>query len=470
MKNLLAILVIIAIQLTVFSQNDSLEKAFEENALKIDSLNLIVKNIIITGNNVTKDEIILREMTLKKGSKFTLEKYSDDLLNIYNLALFTKVDIIPIPQTDKEITINVDVKERWYILPLPSGGLEDGEWKKVWASINLRWDNFRGRNERVNIGFKVFYNPSVSARYYVPWIGKKLHLFMGIGGGWQRNRNQSLIAVGKESGSGTIKYGDENYDNIQYGADFTIGRYFGRHFAVFTDYRFNHLKVTKYQPGRTLSADGIDRYLTLGGGIFYDSRDLIEYATRGIYFKTHYYRFGFIDKEINFGRYTIENQSFIPVNFTKNYYVTVASRLFTSLAIGAVIPVYNHEYLGYSEDYVRGWKKKAFEGDDVFTIYNEIRFPIIKPRYVKGKQMAVVKDIPIIKNLDIRHGLYVTLIYDIGTVWYKHENIFNKRFLSGAGIGINVIAPFGYVLRADWVFRLGKPTVGQITLGLSAKF
>ena len=110
--------------------NDSLKQQFEKSALTVDSLNLKVNSIIITGNKTTKDDIITREMSLKKGSKFTLEKYSEDLLNIYNLALFTKVDIIPVPMGEKEIALNVDVKERWYILPLPNAGIEEGEWKK----------------------------------------------------------------------------------------------------------------------------------------------------------------------------------------------------------------------------------------------------------------------------------------------------------------------------------------------------
>ena len=470
MKSFLPILFIFISSVSAQTQNDSLERQFEENALKIDSLNLKVKNIIITGNKITKDEIIKREMTLREGDKFTLKKYSDDLLSIYNLALFTRVDITPIPVAEKDITLNVDVQERWYILPLPLGGIEDGEWRKIWAGLNLRWDNFRGRNERGNLGFRVFYNPSFSLSYYVPWIGKKLHLFMGIGGSWSRTRNQSLTAVGRQNGSNTITYEDKNYENIQYKAEISIGRQFGRNFGIFTEYRFHHLRVTEYAPGRNLSNNGVDRYLAVGGGIFYDTRDIYEYATKGVYFRTNYFRFGFIDKEINFGRYTLENQSFIPVNFTKNYYITAASRLNTSFAMGAIIPFYNHEYLGYSDDYVRGWKGQAFEGENVFTIYNEIRIPILKPRYVSGKDMMIVKDLPIIKNLDLRHGLYATLIYDIGTVWYKHENIFNKRFISGAGIGLNFIAPFGYVLRTDWVFRLGKPVVGQIGLSISAKF
>jgi len=310
--------------------NDSLQKIFEDNALKIDTLGLKVSSIIITGNKTTKDDIILREMHLKKGGKFTLKEYSEDLLSIYNLALFTKVDIIPVPVGEKEIALNVDVKERWYILPLPNAGIEEGEWKKIWFSMNLRWDNFRGRNERLNAGFRVFYNPSVSLSYYVPWIGEKLHLFMGIGGAWQRQRNRSLTAVGRESGSNTIAYNDSNYENVQYKAELTLGRYFGKNFSVFTEYKFNHLRVSQYAPDRTVSDDGVDRYITLGAGVSWDSRDINEYATKGLMFRTMYERYGFLDEEVNFGRFILENQSFIPVPITINYYITIGKPEFYS--------------------------------------------------------------------------------------------------------------------------------------------
>jgi outer membrane protein assembly factor BamA len=439
-------------------------------ALQLDSLKLKVSDIIITGNNVTDDDIILREMSLKKGSTFTLKKYSEDVLSIYNLALFTRVEILPVPKANKDLLLNVDVQERWYIIPLPIGGIEDGEFKKIYAGVNLRWDNFRGRNERVNMMFRLFYNPSVSFSYSVPWIGQDLHLFGSVSGAWSRTRNKSLTALGRESGSGTLSFEDENFDNINYDGELTVGKTFKRKFSVFTTFRYNYLKVTQYAPGRTLSPDGIDKYLSIGAGFVYDSRDLVEYPTKGDYMRTSYTRYGMLDKEIDFGRYTLENQSYIPIPLSKNYYLTLASKLYTSLAMGSVIPYYNHEYLGYSEDYVRGWKGKAYEGEDVFTVYNELRIPIIKPRYIKAKNLMVVKDLPVIKNLDLRYGIYFNFIYDIGAVWYKFENIYDKRFISGAGIGINVIAPFGYVLRVDWVARIDKPVIGQIGLSLNAKF
>lgn len=470
MNKLNFILLFFLITLTVFSQNDSLKKAYEENSAKIDSLNLRVNNIIVTGNRITKEDIILREMTLKKGSRFRLKKYTADIMKIYNLALFTKVDIYPIPQPGRDITLNVDVKERWYILPLPNAGIENGQWRQFWLSLNLRWDNFRGRNERLNIAGKFFYNPSFNFSYYIPWIGKELHLFTGISGGWQSNWNRSLSAVGKTGEYGALTYGDVNFQNIQYTARLTVGKYFGKFFSVFTNYGYNFLRVTQYAPGRTVSDDGVDRYLTFGLGVTYDTRDINEYATKGIYFKTDYQRSGFIDSEVNFGRYSLENESYIPVNITKSYYFTVASRVYTSIGMGPVIPLYDNQFLGYGDNYVRGWNRYTFEGDNVMTIYNEIRIPVIKPRYVRGKDLIVAKSLPIVKDLDLRHGLYFTLIYDIGTVWYEDQNIFKKRFISGAGLGINIIAPFGYVLRADWVFRLADPVVGQIGFNFYAKF
>jgi len=433
-------------------------------------LKLKVSDIIITGNSVTKDDIILREMSLKKGSTFTLKKYSEDLLSIYNLALFTRVEILPVPQFNKDLMLNVDVQERWFIIPLPIGGIEDGELKKIWAGLNIRWDNFRGRNESVNLMFRLFYNPAVSFGYSVPWIGKTIHLFGSITGSWSRTRNRSLIAVGRESGSGTLSYEDENFENINYNAGLTVGKTFKRDYSLYTTFTYNYLKVTNNAPGRTLSEDGIDKYLSVGAGFIYDSRDIYEYATKGDYLRTVYTRYGMLDKEIDFGRFIIENQSFIPVPITKNYYFTVASKLYTSTAMGPVIPYYNHEYLGYSEDYVRGWKGKAYEGENVFTVYNELRIPILKPRYIKAKNIMIVKDLPLIKNLDLRHGIFFKLIYDIGTVWYKSENIYDKRFISGAGIGIDIIVPFGYVLRTDWVARIDKPVVGQFGLSFTAKF
>jgi outer membrane protein assembly factor BamA len=366
--------------------------------------------------------------------------------------------------------VNVDVQERWYILPLPQGGIEDGEWAKTWIGLDFKWDNFRGRNESISLDFRILYNPFIRASYTVPRIGDKLRLFSTISIGYSRSRNQSLTAVGRTSGSNTIKAGEHNYDNYQFNSHITIGKQISGRIAPYTNVGFDYIRVSQYAEGRTVSAAGIDKYMTFGIGIRYDSRDIYEFATKGYYFETHFQRYGHLDRDINFGKFDLESQSFIPVNFNQNYYITVASRLHTSLSVGAVIPLYHHEYLGYSDDYVRGWKGTAFEGENEFTLYNEIRIPLLKPRYIKAQELPLINIMPILRKLDLRHGLYFTLFYDVGSVWYKYENVRKVRFLSGAGMGLNVILPFGYIARMDWAFRIARPVVGELGLSLSAKF
>lgn len=451
-------------------KRDSIVTLISNDPAYLDSLGLTVKEIIITGNDVTKDEIILREMQLKKNGKFTSKKYEHDLRSIYNLRLFIKVDIIPIPVSDKELALNVDVQEKWYILPLPHGGLEEGEWKKLWVGLDLKWENFRGRNETASLYFRIFYNPAIRLSYSVPWIGSKAHLYSSISLGYERTRNQSLEALGKPSGTETIRYNDSNFDFFKFNSLLTVGKYIAEGLSFFTEIGYDYLRVSQYARGRTVSPSGKDKYFTLGIGFHLDTRDIYEFATKGYYVRTSYSRYGYFDKSINFGRFNFESQSYIPFYISKSYYISLASRLYTSQAIGVIIPLYNHQYLGYGDNYVRGWKGYAYEGEDILTSYNELRIPIYQPRYIKADLLPMIKDLPIIKKLELKHGLYFAVFYDIGSVWNKNDNLKNVRFRSGAGIGLDFILPFGYVIRTDWGFRIDDPVVGELGLSLNAKF
>lgn len=451
-------------------RSDSIIYVMENNPQEIDSFRLVVKDIIISGNDVTRDEIILREMSLKKNSLFTYRKYEHDKQNIYNLRLFTKVDLIPIPVSGREIVLNVDVNEKWYILPLPYGGLEEGEWKKLWLGLNLKWENFRGRNETLSLYFRVFYNPAVRFSYSVPWIGDELHLYSSVNFGFERTRNQSLEAVGLPSGSGTIRYDDTNFDFYRFNSLITIGKYITERLAFFADIGYDYLRVSQFAEGRTISNTGKDKYFTFGLGLHYDSRDIYEFATKGYFLRTSFSRYGYYDKSINFGKFALESQSFIPFNISPKYYITLASKIYTSQAIGPVIPLYHHVFLGYGDNYVRGWRDYAYEGEDIFTLFNELRIPVMKPRFIKAEKLPFIGSLPIIKKLELKHGLFFTIFYDLGGVWNKNDDIRNVRFRSGAGIGLNFILPFGYIVRTDWGFRISKPVVGEFTLHLNAKF
>jgi outer membrane protein assembly factor BamA len=460
---------------TVFSQQihtskNSPTQSGESNVSNLDSLKPVISGIVISGNGTTQDEIILREMKLAPGQVFSSEQCRQDEQSIYNLGLFANVEMLPELQADNKVLMNIKVQEKWYIYPSPQVDLTDGDIKKITVGLSVHWQNFRGRNENVSAGFGLGYNPFVRASYTVPWIGEKVHLFITFSGGYSRDNNRSLLALGRINGNQITYRNDTNFNYINYNLKLTLGKYFTKQFSVYTEAGYSFLRVSQYADNRTLSPDGVDKYMLLGLGTKYDGRNSREYTTEGYYVNANYEHFGLLSKIVNFGRLNLETREYIPVDITPDYSVTFASRFYTSVAVGSLIPYYNHKFLGYGSDFVRGWSGLGYEGDNDITLYNEIRIPLIQPNYIKGEQIPIVKMLPYLKTFSYKYGLYFTMFYDFGGIWNKDDKFRNIQFLNGTGVGLNAILPFGLIGTVEWGFRLGKPTVGQIMFGAGAKF
>ncbi len=436
----------------------------------LDSLKPVISDVVLKGNDITDNGIILREMKLKKGMQYSSMQRVEDLKSIHNLGLFADEDIVPEQVTDNKVVLHVNVKEKWYIYPMPHASLSDGDIRKITVGMNLRWQNFRGQNENVNLNFGVGYNPFVRGSYSIPWIGKNLHMFATVSGGFQREANRSLLALGRTTGEQILYARDTNFDYMNYDARLTVGKYFARKFSVYAEGGYRFLRVSEYANNRTLSPDGVDKYVLLGLGLNYDSRDSRDFSSDGYMVHVNYEHYGLLIRTVDFGRFNFETRNYLPVNLTGNYAITFATRLFTSVAIGSLIPFYDHMYLGYGNDFVRGWARYGFEGDNDLTLYNEVRVPIIQPNQIKGDQIPLVKNLPYIHKFAYKYGMYFTMFYDIGTVWNEDDRFKSVHFLNGTGIGLNAILPFGLVGKVEWAFRLGKPVVGQAIFGLGAKF
>jgi outer membrane protein insertion porin family len=73
-----------------------------------------VRRILITGNNITKDEVIRREMRQLEGSWYSTEKIKVSQRHLQRLGYFDQVSIhaVPVAGTDDLVDISVVVKER----------------------------------------------------------------------------------------------------------------------------------------------------------------------------------------------------------------------------------------------------------------------------------------------------------------------------------------------------------------------
>ena len=131
---------LIAVLICLFTFN--LNICLSNNNISKDNIEHQISKIIITGNNVTKESIILRELSFKKGDLIDISKLKkiedESKVNLTNLNLF---NFITINNTVKEknIIISIEVIERWYIWPYPI--LEISE-----RNFNVWWDEFKSSN------------------------------------------------------------------------------------------------------------------------------------------------------------------------------------------------------------------------------------------------------------------------------------------------------------------------------------
>lgn len=402
----------------------------------------IITSFAVFGNELTKPEIILRELTVRVGDSIDVREIEYSRNRIYSLGLFNRVDITW-PPLDSTIVL-IEVDERWFLYPVPMAGIVERNWDNWYYGLGVKHDNFRGRNEKLFAGFVLGYNPWVSLSYVNPWILGESQMFMETSFAWSRVVNKSMRSQGE----------GPNFHEIHYRVYDAIGKRLDQFRSVWLTATFDYVEVTEKRTGRTLSESGIDRYLSIGIGAKHDTRNLAEYPTEGVF---------------SFVNITKKGVGFGPVDMTtwaadarvyKNLYkgVSLATRVFAKLNSGPAVPNYQHVYFGYSER-IRGHFNQEVEGENLAGGFAELRLPIVPHVYVH------IPEVPIRQFATWRLGLYAAVFADAGLVWDRKQRPDWAGLSRGIGAGLHVLLPYGTVFRIDrawnehgageWIFDLG---------------
>ncbi|CAN5630863.1 hypothetical protein BH10BAC5_BH10BAC5_00590 [soil metagenome] len=406
-------------------------------------------------------------MTSKEGQPADPQMLKEDAQRIYNLGLFNKIDMEPLPSGENRVSILVTVEERFYILPLPQGGFKDGEFSRFWAGLNIKWQNFRGRNETLGLSFGIFYEPFINFSYSIPSLGKSKNYFASFNTGYSKNFNRSLASVNDTTEQ--LLNNDSNYSVFKYDIRGKFGKYLTKDLTVYIEPGYQSLTTSEYVTGRTLSKDGKDQFGNIDIGLTYDSRDSREYTLFGSFYDLRYEKIGF-GSIINFNRMNYDFRRFIPVKPLFNNKLVIALRTYGAVIYGGNLPDYQHQFIGYGK-VIRGWKDLIFEGENVSGSTAELRYELVKPFYISGKDLPIVRRIGLLKNLSYKFGVYLTAFYDNAAVWDRQDNFFNSKFRSGFGTGLNFILPFGFIGRSDIGLRIENQKLKQyLYLSLGASF
>ncbi len=392
----------------------------------------VVDTIIVSGNQKTKDYVILDEMTIKPGSAVTPELIEFDKNRIYSLGLFTRVEIFADTLEGRRF-IFVDVNERWYWIPLLLAGFRDGDPKKPYAGAGLLISNFRGRNQRLS-GTAVFgYNPSLGFGFSDPMLSRNPQFYFSAGMSYSRIRNRSLIE--------SALTGD--FDEDHYDINATLGHRYNLFETASITAGYNIIKIGDYRPGRTASSTGRDAFLYASLVYTRDSRDLREYPTKGSFVSLYVTKNGFSEADLSFTRFGTDLRKYIPLPLD----FTLAGRAFGTVVSGRFIPTHARAYFGYG-DKIRGFFKNVFEGEDQMGATVELHWPLLKTRTINFTAIAIPQEFSV-----WRFGVGLALFADAGVTWFRKQPVALNLFASGYGGGVHFLLPYSSIMRVEYAWN-----------------
>ena len=433
-----------------------------------DSLNkLRVRNISVTGNKTTKEYIILREMELKPGSTVTpanlINALEKDRQHIFNLTLFLEVKVEPLLINAFDFDINITVKERWYIFPLPELQFVDGtlnEWlMKYNGDLNrLNYGakfthyNLTGRKDLLRVHLLSGYTRTVSFNYKAPYANAALTNGFSMGGGYFQNRE----IVYKTSFDNEVVFYKRN-DFVRSEWEIQLGYSIRKGLKITHSFNLNYSHVSiddsifsaKYNPqyfNKPTSTIGyVDLYYTLQ----YTDVNNVLYPLTGV------------SGSIGLGKrglgFTGGVNSF-SVGVEYNKYWSLGKKWYASTQLQGNIKLpfrqayINQQALGYDNNYIRGMEYKIIDG----VAYAITKFNLKRELFNFSINTIFKKS----KTLNkIPFHIYAKTFADMGYVYNQPDFVsrLNNTFLGSAGVGIDIITFYDLQIRIEYsVNQLGQ--------------
>lgn len=424
-----------------------------------------VNTIFIIGNEKTQKSIILRELD------FTTDFYYDwntflgiikaDQQKIYNLRLFTEVEITPLFTSDEEVEILISVKERWYVVPSIIFQLADrnfSEWwtnqERDWARVNyglkINHANVGGRNEKLRFSGQLGFTNELDILYSKPYIDKRQKHGLAV---QMSYADQKTLPI-KSENNRQVFYTSETEDVLRKNFSAAL-RYTHRR----TFYNFHFLTLgynrTWISPDVLLENpnyfqhQGNDlRYLYFQYSFRHDRRDNVAYATEGELLQLTATKFGlFSNDQINEVEVNVIANKYLPIS-DKFHFATGLTGVWF-LSPSQPYPLVRG--IGYSPNFIRGYELNVIEGQQLYVHKNSLRYKLLDLSFDISRFM------PVDQFSTIPFRMYLSGNFDHGTVTDRNKIPENARltnkYLIGYGAGIDIVGVYDAVLRFEYSFN-----------------
>ncbi len=422
-----------------------------------------ISGIVIEGNRTTKERVILRELTLREGDSVRTSEQLYYLLercrqNVFNMALFNSVRVVPTYITLHDVFVTVTVSERWFYWPTPIFKYSDPNFNTWWLTKDFRrvyWGaflyryNMRGRNETLYAKVQLGYAKEFALRYRFPFVDKKQRWGMAFGAG---RTQQDEITIGTiDNKREFLKIpGEATRSEWKGDLEATLRPAFDMRHAFRLGYVSAHVMdtVPRAAPNYFLHGAASTSYFSAGYTFIYDQRDSRIYPRNGSYadFKVDRYGLGFGgagEPEL-----TTLYSSFMRLWRTSERW-SVGGSVRGKTSLGPQVPYYVQQGLGY-DDYVRGYEYYVIDGEHYVLGKANVLWALVKPReYVfEGMRSENFKTLYL--------AVYLNAFADFGHVWdsrYADANFLANEWQQGYGVGVNVVTSYDQVMRVEYTLN-----------------
>ncbi|SPR04516.1 outer membrane protein assembly factor BamA [Orientia tsutsugamushi str. Gilliam] len=395
---------------------------------------IYIRNINISGNTITQDNVIRREIDVIEGDALSERKLETTKKNISMLSFIDDVSISMVPVTDSDYyDVLVKIKEGRNLRGIGlSGGYNSIT--GLTGSFSFSWDNIMGTGRLINGELSVakksssqsisIIDPNFNGRGFVG----KLHLF---------HFGKDPINSESTTRASIKKYKGEYYSHNVFGASFEVDRKLTEHFIGTLGY------TIKTDKGETVSDEIIQQiygekhdfiYSIIDGAITYNRTDNFRRPKNG-YLMRYGVSFSGLGGTVKYLKNTVMAKFF--KSFLDNKVTFMFVTRFNNIrgALGEEVKVY--DLLKVSQDHLRGFtgigpKIQAIDlrigGTNSYTASAELFVPIGLP-----------------DELNARGSIFM----DIGSVW-GGDNVgiinrvtdsekFNLRASIGIGLTFDII-------------------------------
>ncbi|TYP97752.1 Beta-barrel assembly machine subunit BamA [Sphingobacterium allocomposti] len=448
-----------------------------------------INNVIVKGNDVTNDRVVLRSIYTKPGQKFSREMLMRSVREISQLGMFDEQKINPVPTnlnyeegtTDLEYTVVEKPSDQVEL----SGGYGAGQ---VIGTLGLTFNNFstsnlfkkdawkplpRGDGQKLSIRGQTSGKryQSYSFSFSEPWLGGKKPIYFGLSA---YTSNSSLGGFNMFTGRQMVS--DEELSRIwMTGVTATLGKRLqwpDNYFQINTSLSFQQYKLQNYG-NYFLFSDGTAYNINLTQEISRNSVDAPIYPTSGSHLRFSvqltppYSAWNSINYQTAPDNVRYKWTEYHKWKFDSQWYTKIAGKLVlkTQAQFGYLgnytdrTPTSTFERFKLGGDGMMGFD--FLQGSEIIAMRGYANGTIIPESTGNGfANIAINSGSPIYAKyqLELRHPVmlneqatvFVLAFAEAGNTWNKFSEVNPFKMRRSAGVGARIFLPIFGMLGIDY--------------------